>query len=95
METNGADAAPPPQAVYPAVTIYAVRDVSGQLEPVAAALGGISLPVVAASIDVHPNGGPAGTRAITATLTIPIGGGGIEEVDSPEDVPELSYFAAE
>lgn len=94
MSANGHPSEDQPVPVYPAVTIYAVRDASGRLEPIAASLGGISLPVVEGSINMDPNG-LGGTRAITATLRFPIGGGGICEVESPEDVPDMAVFTAD
>lgn len=81
-----------PAPVYPDVTIYAVRDSSGKLEPIVCSLGGISLPVLDGAIEFSPNATKHGTRAMTATLTFPIGAGGVCEVSGPEDVPDLATF---
>lgn len=85
----------PADAVYPDLTIYASRDeASGKLVPIAVGVGGISLPVLRAAIVADPNGRTTGTQALVGEIAFPIGGGGLEIVDGPEDVPDLSVFTA-
>lgn len=75
----------------PDLTIYVVRDeASGKLEPIAVGLAGMALPVLRAAIVADPNGKTTGTRALVGEITLSIGGGGIEIVDGPDGVPELS-----
>lgn len=78
-----------PETTYPDLTIYVVRDESGKLEPVAIALAGMTLPVMRAAFVADPNGHSTGTRALVGEIRLLVGGGGIEEVASPADVPDL------
>jgi hypothetical protein len=83
-----------PAPVYPDVTIYCVRD-NGKLIPICASVGGYALPILDGDLAFSPNATRHGTRALTATLTFPVGGGGIVEVPGPDAVPALEPFPVE
>ena len=79
---------------YPDLTIYAVRDDTGQLEPVAVSIGGLSLPILRAALVADPNGRSTGTRALVGEITFKVGAdSGLVEVDSADDVPDLAPLA--